>query len=306
MPINILKTLFMSLAIQFDNLGRKISFRQIVITILTLKSVIILYFGYLLFNALLQDTLVFNNDFYLFMGIGFLAQLIDGALGMAYGISCTTLLLNFGIPANIASASVHASEIFTTGVSGLSHIKYKNIDKKLFFQLVITGTLGAVIGAYVISGVLDGNFIKPYIAAYLLLLGIYIIYKGFSKKRTDKKPIKRAPLLALIGGFMDAIGGGGWGPIVTSNLLSQGKNPRKAIGTVNTAEFFVTYFATSIFIAFLGIDHWQVIAGLIIGGVIAAPIGAYIVSKINKKAIFLLVGLLIIITSSYTLYKAIL
>jgi uncharacterized membrane protein YfcA len=163
--------------------------------------------------------------------------------------------------------------------------------------------LGAIIGAYLISDFFDGNVIKPYISAYLIVLGSYIIYKGFANAANENKTVKKAPLLAFIGGFLDTIGGGGWGPIVTSNLLSQGKNPREAIGTVNTAEFFITYFATIIFVFFLGVKHWQIVLGLIAGGALAAPIGAYIASRINKRVLFFMVGILIIITSGYTLYK---
>ena len=231
--------------------------------------------------------------------------MIDGALGMAYGASCNTLLLYFGIPPAFASASVHTAEIFTTGVSGLSHIKFKNIDKNLFFKLVITGTLGAVLGAYLLAGVFQGDTLKPYISGYLLILGFYIIYKGFSKEIKEKKKVKHAPLLALFGGFLDAIGGGGWGPIVTSNLLSQGKNPREAIGTVNTAEFFVTYFATGVFIFILGVEYWQIILGLIVGGVIAAPLGAYFISRVNKKFLFFAIGILIILLSAFSLNSVI-
>lgn len=288
-----------------ENSFERITFKHIVIAIVLLKGLVILYFAYLLFQEFLMDKLTFDNTFLIFIGVGFLAQMIDGALGMAYGVSCTTLLLHFGIPPSFASASVHTSEIFTTGVSGLSHIKFKNIDKNLFFKLVITGVLGAVAGAYLLSGFFQGDIIKPYIAGYLLILGFYIIYKGFSREIKAKKKVKRAPLLALFGGFMDAIGGGGWGPIVTSNLLSQGKNPRKTIGTVNTAEFFVTYFATAIFIFILGVEYWQIILGLIVGGVVAAPFGAYVTSRINKKVLFFAIGILIVLTSSYTLYKSI-
>ncbi|KGO95003.1 ABC transporter permease [Flavobacterium subsaxonicum WB 4.1-42 = DSM 21790] len=272
---------------------------------LVLKLIIISYFAYLLVGEVTNGTLNFDSTFFIFMGVGFFAQVIDGALGMAYGVSCTTLLMNFGIPASLASASVHTSEIFTTGISGLSHIKFKNIDKGLFFKIVITGTLGAVLGAYLISDYFDGNIIKPYISAYLILLGCYIIYKGVANKSAQNKTVKKATLLALIGGFLDTIGGGGWGPIVTSNLLSQGKDPREAIGTVNTAEFFITYFATVIFVFFLGVKHWQIILGLITGGALAAPIGAYIASRINKRALFFMVGTLIILTSGYTLYKSV-
>ncbi|KOS05160.1 ABC transporter permease [Flavobacterium akiainvivens] len=280
-----------------------ITFKQIAITMLLLKLVIIGYFGYLLTLEALNGTLEFNSNFFFFMAVGFLAQLIDGALGMAYGVSCTTLLMNYGIPAGLASASVHTSEIFTTGISGLAHIKFKNIDKPLFFKIVITGTLGAVLGAYLISGYFDGNVVKPYISAYLILLGSYIIYKGIENKKREDRNVKRAPLLALVGGFLDTIGGGGWGPIVTSNLIGQGKDPRHAIGTVNTAEFFVTYFATAVFVFILGISHWQIILGLITGGALAAPLGAFIASRINKRVLFFMVGTLIILTSAYSLYK---
>ena len=289
--------------LQLERATDSITFRQIAITMLLLKLLIISYFAYLLVGEIYNGTLLFDNMFFVFMAVGFVAQIVDGALGMAYGVSCTTLLMNFGIPASLATASVHTSEIFTTGISGLSHIKFKNIDKKLFFKIVITGTIGAVAGAYLISDFFDGNIIKPYISGYLVLLGAYIIYKGIRNKTAQNKKVKNAPLLALIGGFLDTTGGGGWGPIVTSNLISQGKDPREAIGTVNTAEFFITYSATIIFILILGVKHWQIILGLITGGAVAAPFGAYLASKINKRLLFFMVGALIIIISSYSLLK---
>lgn len=289
--------------LQLERATDNISFRHIAITMLILKLLIISYFGYLIANEIYNGTLLFDNTFFIFMGVGFIAQMVDGALGMAYGVSCTTLLMNFGIPASLATASVHTSEIFTTGISGLSHIKFKNIDKKLFFKIVITGTLGAVLGAYLISDFFDAKVIKPYISGYLVLLGAYIIYKGIKNKSTDNKKVKRAPLLALVGGFLDTTGGGGWGPIVTSNLISQGKDPREVIGTVNTAEFFITYAATVIFTIILGVKHWQIILGLITGGALAAPFGAYLASKINKRLLFFMVGTLIIVISSYSLFQ---
>jgi uncharacterized membrane protein YfcA len=281
--------------------AKKKKFSPIVGIILTLKIVIITYFGYLLIEAVQNNTVNFDNTFLLFIVAGFFAQLIDGALGMAYGVSCTTLLLSLGISPKLASASVHTSEIFTTGVSGLSHIKFNNLDKKLFFKIVFTGVLGASLGAYLLSDVLDGGLIKPYISGYLILLGGYLIFKAIRKKVDAKPKTKYAPFLALFGGLFDAIGGGGWGPIVTSNLLSQGHNPRKTIGTVNTAEFFVTYFATIVFIFVLGVQHLDIVLGLVIGGVIAAPIGAYVASKVNPKALLILVGVLVILTSTWSL-----
>lgn len=281
--------------------SKKKLLNPIVGVILLLKIIIIVYFAYLIIQAVQNNAVAFDKTFFLFIIAGFFAQLIDGALGMAYGVSCTTLLLSLGIPPKLASASVHTSEIFTTGVSGLSHIRFNNLDKKLFFKIVFTGVLGASFGAYLLSDLLDGAAIKPYISLYLVLLGGYLIFKAVRKKTESKPSRKFAPVLALFGGFLDAIGGGGWGPIVTSNLLSQGHNPRKTIGTVNTAEFFVTYFATVVFIFILGVQHLDIVLGLVIGGVISAPVGAYIASKINPKTLLILVGVLVVITSTWSL-----
>jgi uncharacterized membrane protein YfcA len=284
-----------SAILKLGKLSNKVTLSHISWIIVLLKLLIV---GYLLFLIMKEyDSLHFGTIFFYFILVGFIAQIIDGALGMAYGVSCTSLLLYFGIPANLASASVHTSEIFTTGVSGLSHIKFDNIDKKLFFQIVITGSIGAMIGAYLISDFFNGNLIKPFVSAYLIILGFYILSKAFKKKVVEKE-VKRAPILAFFGGLLDALGGGGWGPIVTTNLLSQGKNVRHTIGTVNTAEFFVTYFATAIFIFILGVQHLQIVLGLIVGGVIAAPFGAYIASRINQKLLLILVGILVIVVSS--------
>lgn len=249
-------------------------------------------------------TFSFDKEFLLFIAAGFVAQIIDGALGMAYGVSCSTMLLGIGVPPAIASASVHTAEVFTTGVSGLSHIFMRNIDKRLFFRLVFTGVAGAIIGAYLISKIFDGKLIKPYVAGYLLLLGIYILLKSFRKIKTTQSNWRFAPALGFVGAFFDSIGGGGWGPIVSSNLIDKGNSPREVIGTVNTAEFFVTFFSTGVFIFFLGIEAWKPVLALIIGGVVAAPIGAYILRFMTPKTIMRLVGILIIVTSSYTIYKS--
>jgi uncharacterized membrane protein YfcA len=242
-----------------------------------------------------------GQEFYIFIGVGFLAQLIDGTLGMAYGVSCSTLLLSFGVPPAVATASVHTAEVFTTGVSGLSHLFLQNVNKMLLLRIVVPGILGAVVGAYLISEVLDGNLIKPYISAYLLILGTLILVKSY-RPLQYKEETKRLPLLGLAGGFLDAIGGGGWGPIVTSNLIVQGKTPQETIGTVNTAEFFIAFFSTGVFLYFIGIDNWEVVAGLIIGGVLAAPIGAIMAKRINAKILMRLVGIIVILISAYSIY----
>lgn len=290
--------------LRLDNVRKKITLKHVGWAIVVLKLAIAGYFIYLLVEGFRADAFEFGEKFLWFILAGFVAQLIDGALGMAYGVSCTSLLLWLGIPPKFASASVHTSEIFTTGVSGLSHIRFENIDKKLFFRIVVTGSIGAVIGAYFISDIFDGDLIKPFISLYLLLLGVYLLYKAFKKKNDSAKKVKNAPLLAFAGGLLDAIGGGGWGPIVTSNLLSRGNSPRHTIGTVNTAEFFVTYFATAVFIFVLGVQHLEIVLGLIIGGVIAAPLGAYIASRINQRLLLILVGILVIITSGWGIFAA--
>ncbi|HJW28381.1 MAG TPA: sulfite exporter TauE/SafE family protein, partial [Saprospiraceae bacterium] len=274
------------------------------LAIFTLKIVLITYFLITILPTMEWSTVHFSNTFFLFVVVGFIAQMIDGTLGMAYGVSCTTLLLNFGVPPKVASAAVHTAEVFTTGVSGLSHIRFKNIDKRLFFRLVFPGVIGAMTGAFFLSNVFNGAMVKPYVSAYLLILGFVILYKGIRNKPKDHQGVRHAELLALIGGFMDSVGGGGWGPIVTSNIINQGKNPKETIGTVNTTEFFVAFFSTGVFLFFVGVSSWPVVLGLILGGILAAPLGAFFASRVNKKTLMILVGIVIILTSSYTILKA--
>jgi len=232
-----------------------------------------------------------------FILAGFIAQLIDGALGMAYGVTATSFLLSFGLSPAVSSASVHASEVFTSGASGLMHLKFGNVNSKLFKNLLIPGVIGAILGAYILTSLENYNhYITPIVSIYTLLLGIIIIRKALQKNRGRKK-VKRLFPLAIAGGFLDSIGGGGWGPIVSSTLIANGKNPRYTIGSVNLAEFFVALASSFTFIATIGFTHWSVIFGLIIGGVIAAPIGAFLANKIPTKALMIMVGILIIITS---------
>lgn len=282
-----------------------LTFKHIGWAIIILKLILIAFLLITILPELKTSDIHLDITFFQFVVVGFIAQMIDGTLGMAYGVSCSTLLLNFGVAPRVATAAVHTAEVFTTGVSGLSHLKFKNIDKQLFFRIVITGVIGAVIGAYLISEIFDGNVIKPYIAAYLLILGIVILIKGILYKHKQETEVKRAELLALFGGFLDAVGGGGWGPIVTSNIIHQGKNPRETIGTVNTAEFFVTFFSTGVFMFFVGVESWQIVLGLIVGGVIAAPVGALFASKVNRRVLMILIGIVITLTSFYTIYKTI-
>jgi hypothetical protein len=266
--------------------------------------------GYLIFKHAESFTIQafkdgFNSDlvFYLLVGIG--AQLVDGSLGMGYGATATSFLLTLGVPPAVSSTSVHLSEMFTTGASAISHFKFKNINKKLFRTLLIPGVIGSIIGAYLLSDVIDGNVIKPYISAYMVVLGCIIVSKGI-KKNNVKKPTKRLGVLAIFGGFMDAVGGGGWGPIVTSTLIGRGRDPRYTIGSVNAAEFAVAFASGVTFLLFEGINSWQVVLGLMLGGMIAAPLGAYLVNKVNRKPLMVIVGLLVIFLGLRVVLKAIL
>jgi uncharacterized protein len=243
-----------------------------------------------------------NSDFAIFFLIGIFAQLVDGTLGMGYGATSTSFLLSFGVNPATSSMAVHVAEMFTTGASAISHYKFKNVNEKLVKSLLIPGVLGSITGAYLLSDVIDGKAIKPYIAVYMMILAMVIIVKGLRKNIVPRET-KQIGLLAVFGGFMDAVGGGGWGPIVTSTLMGRGGDPRYTIGSVNTAEFAISFASGITFILFEGIQGWQVIAGLIIGGIIAAPIGAYLVNKIPRKPMTILVGLLLIFLSLRTLTK---
>ena len=276
----------------------RLRFRHITYVILALKVCIIGWLIWQFFASKSNEGFVFDEEFFLYVIAGFIAQIIDGALGMAYGVSCTTFLLHLGVPPALASASVHTAEVFTTGVSGLSHLYLKNVDKKLFIRLAIPGIIGAILGAFLLSKILDGNAVKPFIAAYLLILGILIIVKSI-KEPLFKEEIKNVSPLGFIGGLLDSIGGGGWGPIVTSNIIHRGKTPQLTIGTVNTAEFFVAFFSTGVFLFFLGFQGWKTILGLIIGGVLAAPIGAYLLRFIKPRILMFIVGLVITVTSGF-------
>jgi uncharacterized protein len=244
-----------------------------------------------------------TETLFIFIIVGFLAQLIDGALGMAFGVISTTVLISLGVPPAAASASVHIVESFTTGASGLSHLYHRNIDWSLFKRLALPGIAGGVLGAYVLSNI-DASFAKPFLLAYLATIGILLIYRGFRWPPAPKNPRIVAPL-GLLGGFLDAAGGGGWGPVVTSNLLIQGSSPRTTIGTVNAAEFFLTVAVSITFLFSLGTSAFsQAAIGLLIGGVIAAPLGALLTKKIPTKPLLVLVGFILTATSIYGIVKA--
>ncbi len=240
-----------------------------------------------------------------FIAIGFTAQMIDGGLGMAFGVITQTLLVSaLGVPPASASASVHLVELFTTGASGTSHILHRNVDWGLFWRLVPFGVIGGVSGAYVLSSI-DASAAKPFVMLYLTGIGFYLLWRGIRLSQPKFVDPRYTRPLAVAGGFLDAAGGGGWGPVVTSNLLIQGGDPRKVIGTVNSAEFLLTLSISLTFIITLGFEAFTLITvGLIIGGVIAAPFGAMLASRVRPRALLLTVAVVLIVTSAYSIYKA--
>lgn len=240
-----------------------------------------------------------QKKFLTYLLVGFTAQIIDGALGMAYGLSASSFLISAGVPPAAASASIHISEIFTTGISGFSHWWFGNIDKVMFKKLIVPGVIGSGLGAYFLSS-FDGNVIKPYISFYLLIMGVIIVIKAMKKIVLFQKH-KHLRLIAFFGGFVDASGGGGWGSVVATTLIGKGNHPKLTIGSVNAVEFFITLCSSVVFVWMIGIHSWLIIAGLIIGGTLAAPLGAFVCHRINVRFAMILVGLLIIFLSVRTI-----
>lgn len=239
-----------------------------------------------------------DNAFLFMLAVGFFAQMVDGALGMGYGVISTTLLLSGGLNPAVISGSIHTAEMFSSGASGFSHYKFGNVNMKLFKTLLIPGVLGAILGAVLLgyAGNSYAGYIKPVISVYTFILGVRILSHAF-KKDVKPKKIKRAGWLAGFGGFLDSFGGGGWGPIVTSTLISKGRTPKYVIGSVSLTEFFVTMASAVTFFVILGVSHLGTIFGLIIGGLLAAPIAAKLAGKLPVKKMFIGVGIVVLISS---------
>jgi uncharacterized membrane protein YfcA len=246
---------------------------------------------------------VTGDAFWKAVAVGLLAQTVDGALGMAYGITSTTFLLMSGASPAVASASVHIAEVFTTGISGISHVKLGNVNKNLFLRLLIPGMIGAVTGAVVVSKI-DGSVLKPFVAGYLFLMGLYIISKVFKKIRTNKEEPRHVAKLGLLGGFVDAVGGGGWGPVVTTTLVGTGQDPRTTIGSVNLAEFFLTFTSAMVFALLVEEGPWPTVAGLVVGGLFAAPFAAVLTRRLSTRVLLMMVGTVISLVSVYNIYRA--
>ena len=248
------------------------------------------------------------DTFLLFLLVGLVAQAVDGALGMAYGVISSSVLLALGVPPATASASVHGAEVFTTAASAGSHVAHRNVDWRLLVPLAIAGVIGGCLGAYVLAGI-DGDVIKPFVIAYLAGMGVYILWRaGHDIAPRYIRSWMVAPL-GLVGGFLDAIGGGGWGPTVSSTLVGAGQEPRRAIGTVNTAEFFLTVAISATFVWALMSGHWAeagalenhaaAIGGLVVGGLVAAPFAGVITKRVPRRILTYAVGGLLLIVAGF-------
>ncbi len=244
----------------------------------------------------------------LFAVVGFLAQIVDGALGMAFGLVSTTVLLAFGVLPATASASVHVAEMFTTAASGAAHFAHRNVDFKTFLRLAPAGVIGGIVGVYVLTGV-DGADIRPFVVAYLALMGALILCRVVwpRPRRAHSAPYTAG--LGAIGGFVDAVGGGGWGPLVGSTLMAGGGEPRYVIGTVNASEFLVTVAISAAFAWALFTGHWQnagalidhaaAVGGLIVGGIAGAPIASFVISRVPARRLAVSVGVLVLTVAAY-------
>lgn len=241
-----------------------------------------------------------TSDFALFLLIGFVAQIVDGALGLAFGVLATSSLLAMGVPPAVASAMTHVTECFTTAASGLSHAYHRNVDWKLVRRLAPAGMIGGALGAYLLSNI-DGSIISPIISIYLIGIGVFILWKALRPLRKRKMHDRAVPIIGSIGGFLDAIGGGGWGPMVTSTLLGRGHDVKKVIGSTNLTEFMVTLVISATFIVSLGWSELSSAAGLIVGGVLAAPLGAFVLKKVPVKPLMVAVAIIIIATAGLRL-----
>jgi len=237
----------------------------------------------------------------LFAVAGFVAQMVDGMCSMGYGVSATSLLLSFGVPPAAASASVHTAEVFATGASAWSHWRVGNVVWSFARKLLIPGAIGAIVGAYLLTSI-SGDVIKPFVAAYLLIMGVVIFYKAFRPKREQESHAHIVPL-GLAGGFFDSIGGGGWGPIVAGTLIARGNAPRTTIGSVAFAEFFVTVASSVTLLLTIGVSNWIPIAGLAAGSMVAAPIAARLTGRIPTKPLMIFVAVVIIALSVRTILR---
>ena len=259
-------------------------------------------FSYIPMRQLVDDGTAWyktlDPNFHWMVLAGFLAQMVDGATSMGYGVTSSIVLQSAHVSPAAISAGIHTAEMFTSGASGYSHYKFGNVNKKLFKALLIPGVIGAVLGALLLVWFDDRHiqYLRPAMAVYTMILGIKIFANAF-RSMNGKKKFQRYGWLAGAGGFLDSFGGGGWGPIVTSTLITKGRTPKYVVGSVSLTEFFVTVASAFTFFTLIGVQNWQVILALVIGGVIAAPIAARLAGKLPRKASFILLGSVVVIWS---------
>jgi uncharacterized membrane protein YfcA len=257
----------------------------------------------------LQDILKKDNHiFYWMLLVGFGAEIVAGSMGMGYGVICTSLLLILNVPPPVVSASIHSAESFTSAAGTISHWQLGNVNKKLAKALAIPAIIGAVAGALALTYVGEryAKITKPFIAAYTIYLGVKILQNAFKKKTaTRQKKKSNITALGLIGGFIDSFGGGGWGPLVTGTFIKNGHTPRFVIGSSTFAKCILTVASAITFIVTIGIHHWNVVAGLLIGGIVTAPFSAMLTAKLPTKKMFIAVGIVVIFCGLVTIYRAI-
>jgi hypothetical protein len=249
-----------------------------------------------------------NHLFYWMLLVGFAAEVVAGSMGMGYGVICTTILLILNVPPPVISASIHSAESFTSAAGTISHWQLGNINKKLVKALAIPAIIGAVLGALLLSYVGEryAKITKPFIAVYTMYLGIRILQNAFKKREiNEKKTATNITRLGLIGGFIDSFGGGGWGPLVTGTFIKNGHTPRYVIGSSTFAKCLLTVASAITFIFTIGIQHWNIVAGLLIGGIVTAPFSAMLTAKLPTKQMFIAVGMVVIFCSLITIYRAI-
>ncbi|MCX8020884.1 MAG: TSUP family transporter [Chitinophagaceae bacterium] len=294
-----------------ENKRRDIDWKKVITNSFLFFAAMVL--GYFVFSYVPLDKLVSGGEdilvnvdpnFFWWVVAGFAAQLVDGSLGMGYGVTCISILMTTGVSPAAISSSIHTSEIFTTAASGYSHYKFGNVNKKLFRILVIPGVVGAIAGAVVLVwfGNRYSDWLRAAVAVYTLYLGIKFVFNAF-RKVNKKKKIRRYGLLAVFGGFFDSFGGGGWGPIVTATLVNSGRQHKYVVGSVSMAEFFITLASAVTFFTLVGLQYWQIIVALILGGVVAAPLAARLAGRIPQKTAYVALGTIVIIWSIRLLVK---
>ncbi len=291
-------------------ISQKIQFRLNVLFI-TVAVLAIIFLSLYSLGYLDEFEIILAKDNYIFywmLLVGVFAEVVAGSMGMGYGVICTTTLLFLGIPPHAVSASIHSAESFTTAAGSISHIKLKNVSKSLVKKLAIPAIIGAIIGAVSLTylGEYYSKITKTVISFYTLYLGIQILSNAFKPKQ-NKALKKKTNLtrLGVIGGFIDSFAGGGWGPLVTGTLIKNAFTPRFAVGSSTVAKFILTVTAAVTFFLTLGIQHWNIILGLLIGGIITAPFSAMLTAKLPVKNMFIIIGTLVIVMSSITIYKSV-